>query len=146
MTDFYQKGDCFPELKTASEQRANGDVWREQLQIQIWNQKRDEIYRAINELWKIKGLAWVNIWEEQWFSGIERFLSDLQEMGYHVYIGDSGSPNNQGKVQKRYCVYLEALPDTKEWSIDEQQERHNEARLVKRIHYQDGKGYRDFPL
>lgn len=119
MSSFYEPGDCFPLLKTANEQRVNGDAWREHLQLQVWRKTRDEIFLAINELWKIKGRAWVNIWEEKWFPGIEQFLSDLQEMGYHVYVGDSGRPDNEGTIQKRYCVYLEALPDTKEWSADE---------------------------
>lgn len=118
MDKFYEIGDCFPLLKTAKEQRDNGDEWRELLQLQIWRQRRDEIIKAINELWKTKGRAWINIWEEQWFPGIEQFLSDLQKVGYHVYVGSPERMNNQGMTQKRYCVYLEALPNTKEWSLE----------------------------
>lgn len=118
MDNFYEPGDCFPLLKTAQEQRSNGDAWRERLQLQIWRQNRDEIYAAINELWKIEGRAWVNIWEENWFPGIEKFLSDLQQMGYHVYVGSPERPNMQGTTQRRYCVYLESLPDVTEWSIE----------------------------
>ena len=32
MSEFYQEGDCFCALKTANEQRANKDMWREELQ------------------------------------------------------------------------------------------------------------------
>ncbi len=113
MDKFYKPGDCFPSLKTAKEQRDYGAQWREQLQIKLWQARRDDIIKAINKLWMSEELSWVNIWEEQWFPGIEQFLNDLQQMGYHVYVGSS-----EGVTQKRYCVYLVALPDLKEWSID----------------------------
>lgn len=118
MDNFYKPGDCFPLLKTANEQRVNGEQWREQLQVKLWQARRDDIIKAINKLWMSKELSWVNIWEEQWFPGIEQFLNDLQQMGYHVYVGSAERMDNQGMTQKRYCVYLEALPDLKEWSID----------------------------
>lgn len=119
MNTFYEPGDCFPLLKTANEQIANGEHWREQLQLKEWVARRSEIFKAINELWVTGNSSWVNIWEDWWFPGIEQFLIDLQKMGYHVYVGSPERPNNQGMTQKRYCVYLEALPDKKEWSIDE---------------------------
>lgn len=120
MDKFYEPGDCFPLLKTANEQRVNGDAWREHLQLQIWKKRRDEIFLAINELWKTKGRTWVNIWEEWWFPGIEQFLRDLQKLGYHVYVGSAERRDNQGMTQKRYCVYLDELPGKKEWSINGQ--------------------------
>ena len=120
MDNFYKSGDCFPLLKTANEQIANGEQWREQLQIKAWQARRDEIFKAINELWMTGNGSWVNIWEDWWFPGIEQFLSDLQKMGYHVYVGSPERPNNQGMTQKRYRVYLEALPNKEEWSIDGQ--------------------------
>ena len=116
MGKFYEPGDCFPLLKTANEQRVNGDAWREQLQLQVWRKKRDELLLAINELWKIKGCTWVNIWEEQWFPGIEQFLSDLQEMGYHIYAGSEECPEGHGQKQRRFCVFLDSIPGKIEWS------------------------------
>lgn len=119
MSEFYQAGDCFSELKTANEQRVNKPMWREQLQRKVWCKRRDEIMKAINELWMADG-SWVNIWEEWWFPGIENFLDDLQQMGYHVYVGSAERRDNQGLTQKRYCVYLDELPGKKEWSINGQ--------------------------
>ena len=119
MSEFYQAGDCFSELKTANEQRVNKPMWREQLQRKVWCKRRDEIMKAINELWMSDG-SWVNIWEEWWFTGIENFLDDLQQMGYHVYVGSAERHDNQGMTQKRYCVYLDELPGKKEWSINGQ--------------------------
>lgn len=73
-------GDCFCVLKTANEQRENKSIWREQLQQKMWCKRRDEVMKAINELWMSDG-SYVNIWEEWWFPGIENFLDDLQQMG-----------------------------------------------------------------
>lgn len=114
MNKFYEPGDCFPLLKTANAQLANGEHWREQLRVKAWLARRNEIFKAINELWMTGNHSWVNIWEDWWFPGIEQFLSDLQKLGYHVYVGSPERPNNQGLTWKRYCVYLEALPDKKE--------------------------------
>lgn len=119
MSEFYQAGDCFSELKTASEQRVNRPMWREQLQRKMWCKRRDEIMKAINELWMADG-SWVNIWEEHGFPGIEQFMSDLQEMGYHVYAGSDGCPEGQGQKQRRFCVYLNPIPGKKEGSINGQ--------------------------
>lgn len=115
MSEFYKEGDCFCALKTANEQRENKDMWRKQLQRKIWCKRRDEVMEAINELWMYDGSC-VNIWEESWFPGIDDFLNDLQQIGYHVYVGSADRRDNQGMTQKRYCVYLSELPDKKEWS------------------------------
>ena len=120
MDNFYKPGDCFSLLKTANEQRANCKHWREQLLIKLWKARRDEIINAINDLWMHEKGSWVSIWEEHWFPGVEQFLRDIQEMGYHVYVGSPERRNNQGATQKRYCVYLDALPNKEEWSIDGQ--------------------------
>lgn len=109
----YQKGDCYPLMKTANEQRANKDQWREQAELKRWVTIRNEIMKAIDTLWERDG-SYVNIWEEHWFPGIENFLEDLQTMGYHVYVGSPERPNNQGRTLKRYCVYLDELPNRKE--------------------------------
>lgn len=115
MSEFYQAGSCFCMLKTAKDQRFNKSIWREQLQREIWCKRLDEIMKAINELWINDGSC-VNIWEEWWFPGIENFLNDLQQMGYHVYVGSSERRDNKGMTQRRYCVYLDELPGKKEWS------------------------------
>ena len=124
MNEFYQAGDCFCALKTANEQRTNKSTWREQLQQERWRNRRDKIMKAINELWMNDG-SWVNIWEEWWFPGIENFLYDLQQLGYHVYVGSAERRDNQGMTQKRYCVYLDELPGKKEWSIGKDLESRN---------------------
>lgn len=114
---FYEPGDCFVELKMANEQRTNKLKWREQLQIAAWRETKKDLIEAINNLWRHEG-SWVAFCEEDWFPGYEDFLEDLQKMGYHVYVGSPERPNNQGRTQKRYRVYLKALPNKKEWSID----------------------------
>lgn len=113
----YESGECFAELKTANEQRMNKLIWREQAMLKHWREVRNQIMEQVNRLWTVDN-SWVSIWEEQWFPGIEAFLRDLQKMGYHVYIGSAERPNNQGQTQNRYCVYLDELPDRKEWSVD----------------------------
>ena len=59
MREFYQTGDCFGVLKTANEQRVNKPILRELLQRKLWCKRRDEIIKAINELWMNDG-SWVD--------------------------------------------------------------------------------------
>lgn len=83
--EFYRAGDCFADLRTANEQRANKLSWREQLQIAAWTAKKKELVDAINNLWRHEG-CWIPFYEEEWFPGYEDFLEDLQKLGYHVYL------------------------------------------------------------
>ncbi len=115
MADFYQKGDCFPELKTANEQLSNKDSWREQAKMKEWVRIKRGLFDCINRLWENDN-SWVDVWEDYWFPGIEQFMEDLQAMGYHVYAGSDAYLEGNSQKQRRFCVYLNPIPGKAEWS------------------------------
>ena len=113
---FYESGDCLTKVYTAAYQRERKDEWREMADIDHWTKIRDDIYKRINLLWH-RGIRYVSIYEKEWFPGFEMFLKDLQAVGYHVYIGDRGCPPNSTVVMSRICVYLDPIPNMKEWDV-----------------------------
>lgn len=114
---FYESGDCFSKVYTAAYQRGHKDEWRKKTDTERWTTIRDDIYNRINLLWH-RGILHVSIYENEWFPGFEMFLKDLQTAGYHVYIGDRNCPPNSTVMMSRICVYLDPIPNVKEW--DEQ--------------------------
>ena len=108
---FYKSGDCFVELKTANEQRANKLNWREQLQIAAWNETRRNLIESINNLWRHEG-SWVAFYEEEWFPGYEDFLEDLQKMGYHVSLQVEEAMNNP---VSRFAITLDYTGGLEQW-------------------------------
>lgn len=113
----YQSGDCFPTIRLAAEQKNSKAIWREEADKKRWTEIQNKIVNEINHLWVEDG-RYISFWEQDWFPGYEDFLADLQLMGYHIYRGSAERRGNVGLSQDRFCIYLDALPDTKEWSKD----------------------------
>lgn len=72
-------------IKSATEQRANQEIWRREQEVAGWKETVAELSDAINNLWRSGG-SYVLFWEEQWFPGYEDFLEKIQKLGYHVYL------------------------------------------------------------
>lgn len=102
---FYNSGDCFTDIKTANEQRANKENWRKQVEIQKWVQARNAIVDCINTLWEYDN-RYVLVWEKNWFPGIALFMEDLVQLGYLVHF------NADKKV---YRVALDECTEDAQW-------------------------------
>lgn len=118
MSEFYQAGDCYSAVKTVSQQLAGRAERRRKAAETRWQRFKEALITDINELWRNDN-AYICVWKESWFPGIELFMHDLQKIGYHIYLGET----SKGAV--RYLISLDALTDTDligegEWRYDEQ--------------------------
>lgn len=105
--DTDKTNDDSSDIMSAEYQLNNRDKWREDARKTRWSNIKKCLISKIHQLWKTDG-SFVNFWEEDWFPDTEKFLDELQDLGYHVY-SDFSRPNNSGPTQKRYIITLDPM-------------------------------------
>ena len=126
--EFYKPGDCNTgglkgdgiKLISAKVQSKNAKKLRDELKIEYWESVKEATIDRINQLWRLNK---VYFWEEDWFPGYEEFLKDIQDSGYHVYVGDPERRDGCGVTQKRFLITLVSLPSYyNEWIYESKEE------------------------
>ena len=127
--EFYKSGDCNNgglkgkgiKLISAANQSENAEKWKDEQKIAYWESVKEAIIGHINQLWRLNT---VYLWEEDWFPGYKEFLKDIQDSGYHVYVGDSARRGGCGMTQNRFLITLKPLDPSynKEWVYESKEE------------------------
>ena len=126
--EFYKSGDCNTgglkgdgiKLISAKVQSKNAKKLRDEQKIAYWESVKEVTIDRINQLWRLNK---VYFWEEDWFPGYEEFLKDIQDSGYHVYVGDPERRDGRGVTQKRFLITLVSLPSYyNEWIYESKEE------------------------
>ena len=126
--EFYKSGDCNTgglkgdgiKLISAKVQSKNAKKLRDEQKIAYWESVKEATIDRINQLWRLNK---VYFWEEDWFPGYEEFLKDIQDSGYHVYVGDPERRDERGMTQKRFLITLVSLPSYyNEWIYESKEE------------------------
>ena len=117
MNEFYKAGECNG-LISAEIQLKNKEEWKNKAKLEYWKSVKEAMIDKINQLWRLKT---VDFLEDEWFTGYEHFLKDIQAAGYHVYVGEPVSvQSNDGSlaqllfIRKRFIISLDDISDSSE--------------------------------
>lgn len=95
------------QIMSAAYQLENRDRWQAEAEAARHREIKTRLTSDVEHLWCQNG-SYAELWEEDFFPDAAKFLDELQDLGYHVYISSSRR-NNSGRTQLRYLISPEPL-------------------------------------